>query len=192
MTLRDRVNVKKAAEQAKAGEVEPRKHILLRLQVDRCVRDAYFLGLVFAAFANDDEGLVDAKEREILCQTGEALGMRDDEVDAEITQVMDLSDEDKMTLIAECVEVFDSINVMDAFLKEFSLLWRTGGGSESELDDYLKDFEEWASSDVGRTLKFRRLKPRALDAPLTMSCAVPDDSFWAECDFRLEGWRKWF
>lgn len=154
MALRD---IYKQIEKAEK-EAEERKHILLKLHADRNVCDAYLQGLVFAAYANDDAGIVDEQERDLLRRIGGAFGYQAGEVDLTISRIGALGVKEKMGLIADCVGSFDCSELMEAFVAEFSSVWFVGGGTSEMIGDYLKDFESWAVPDIGKALKARRIK----------------------------------
>ena len=154
MALRD---IYKQIEKAEK-EAEERKHILLKLHADRNVCDAYLQGLVFAAYANDDAGIVDGQERDLLRCIGEAFGYQAGEVDLTISRIGALGVKEKMGLIADCVGSFDCSELMEAFVAEFSRVWFVGGGTSKMFGDFLKDFESWASPEIGQALKARRIK----------------------------------
>ena len=143
MALRDRYLKDQAVGRVAQEKGDDTTHPLLRSAADRDIRDAYFYGLVFAAFANDEQGVVDEQERVKLLEIGGLLQLSTSEVEQAIARVDSLGDADKMALIEECVRGWKDPDVVSAFLVEFETIWKIGGGSYEDLSGFYTDFEKW-------------------------------------------------
>lgn len=117
MTLLDQLK-KKVAVNNFAG-----KHPLLRMGVSRDVRDAYFLGVVLAAFVDDNK--VDAEERAYLEKMGVALGLLKNDVEESIDRVSEIMKDEQAqsSLAMEIAAALKEPSVAKLFLAEFSLIW---------------------------------------------------------------------
>lgn len=125
------------------------QHPIAALEVDRNVRDAYFLGLVFAALANDYK--IDDKERARLDELGVALGVGDKtDVEQAIAGVEMASD--KKLLIEECARQIADPRIAEQFLSEFSSIWALGGGSPAEYEEFRQRLIGWMGDVVGKVL----------------------------------------
>lgn len=156
MALRDRYLKDQAVGRVDQEHGDDSMHPLLRSVADRDVRDAYFYGLVFAAFANDEKGVVDEQERAKLVEIGGLLQLSTSEVEQAIARVDSLGDADKMALIEECVRGWKDPDVVSAFLAEFETIWKTGGGSFEDLSGFYADFEKWMDPQVAEGVKATR------------------------------------
>lgn len=143
MALRDRYQAREAERAKAVKDAEEKRLILEKRGKDRNTRDAYLYGLVFAAFANDDEGVVDDAERRALNEVGDQLQLKDSEVDEDVRRVSRLNLDEKMELIRESVGFLDQADVAELFLCEFSEIWKLGGGSYKDLVGFLGDFKKW-------------------------------------------------
>ena len=85
------------------------------------MRDAYFQGLVFAAFADDNK--VDQCERNKLARIAKTLAVDKDEVDGAIETLMKMDDEAKSYLGKEVAKTLGATDCALLFLCEFSLMW---------------------------------------------------------------------
>lgn len=141
---------KEEAEAAKRKQEA--QHPIAALEVDRNVRDAYFLGLVFAALANDYK--IDDKERARLDELGVALGVGDKtDVEQAIADVEMASD--KKLLIEECARQIANPRIAEHFLSEFSSIWVLGGGSPAEYEEFRKRLIDWMGETVEKALPGR-------------------------------------
>lgn len=135
---------KEEAEAAK--RIQEVRHPIVDLDADRNVRDAYFLGLVFAALANDYK--IDDKERAQLDEIGISLGLGDRaDIEQAIIGVEDASD--KKLLIEECARQIADPRIAEHFLSEFSSIWALGGGSSSEYEEFHKQLIAWIGVEIG-------------------------------------------
>lgn len=156
MALRERIKAKEEAEKAAAQVAEERKQLLLKRGLDRNLRNAYFHGLVVAAFANDDLERVDDAERSFLGDVGLQMSMSESMVLDAINRVSYLDDVPKMELVRESVGCLNRVETAEFFISEFTHIWSLGGGSEQGLADFLGDFDKWLPTDVAREVKCKR------------------------------------
>ena len=122
------------------------RHAVVKMGVDRNVRDAYFQGLVFAAVANDD--LIDESERARLLELGEALELTAEDVAEAMRCLTDMDDDAKMGIIEECARQLTNVEVAECFLKEFSEIWLLGGGKDDEFGDFKAQLIDWMGEDA--------------------------------------------
>jgi len=117
MTLLDQLQ-KNVSEKNVAG-----KHPLLKMDVGRDVRDAYFQGIVLAAFVDDNK--VDAEERAYLTKMGVALGLPKTDVEENINHIAEVMKDEQTqgALATEIAEAVKAPAVAKLFLVEFSLIW---------------------------------------------------------------------
>lgn len=137
---------KLAEEERQRKEAEARRHPLLKWGASRSVRDAYFLGLVFAAIANDDE--IDARERSRLEALGVALELSSKDVAEAIESLLAADDDAKMAFIAECARELSRVEVAECFLKEFEDIWQLGGGRQDEVAEFRTQLISWMRKEV--------------------------------------------
>ena len=142
MSLLKRTKDKQLAAEKKLAA----RHAIVKLGVDRNVRDADFLGLVFAAVANDDE--VDAQERTRLEALGEALELPSKDVADAIESLLAVDDDAKMAFIAECACQLSRVEVAECFLKEFEEIWKLGGGKQDEVAEFRTQLIDWMGKEV--------------------------------------------
>lgn len=142
MSLLKRNKDKQLAEEKKLAA----RHAIVKIGVDRNVRDAYFLGLAFAALANDDQ--IDESERTRLREFGEVLELSVDDVVESIQCLVGMDDDAKMDVIEECARQLTNVDVAEYFLKEFSELWFLGGGNKDEFDEFRSQLIDWMGDDV--------------------------------------------
>lgn len=122
------------------------RHAIVKMDVDRNVRDAYFQGLVFAAVANDNQ--IDESERARLQEFGEALELTAEDVAEAIQGLSGMDDDAKMGVIEECARQLTNVEVAECFLKEFLELWLLGGGKQDEFGDFKSQLIDWMGDDV--------------------------------------------
>ena len=122
------------------------RHAIVKMGVDRNVRDAYFQGLVFAAVANDDQ--IDESERARLRELGEAMELSAEDVAEAIQCLADKDDDAKMGVIEECARQLTNVEVAECFLNEFSELWLLGGGDKDEFGEFKSQLVDWMGDDV--------------------------------------------
>ena len=127
----------------KAPKSDQTVHPILKLGLDRSVIESYFDSIVFAAFANDAEGVVDDGERKKLNDIGGHLGLSSAEVDQTISRIGALGDADKMALVRECLSGWDNSEIVSSFFADFKKVWKIGGGSEEDLRSVYDVFEDW-------------------------------------------------
>lgn len=171
-------------ERARVAQDAEEKLMLRRKRgVSRNSRDAYFHGLVFAAYANDEQGIVDNEEKAWLTEIGGLFQLGQAEVERIIAKVGSLGDADKLSLIEECVRGLQNPEAVASFLWEFGEVWRIGGGSQEDLDGFRDDFEKWLSPDLFNGAKsicattFTPVsKPEAADQSDAVKCEVESSS----------------
>lgn len=115
---------KEAEAEKKRREAEERligSHPIVKMGVGRDVRDAYFQGLVFAAFADDNK--VDQSERNKLARVAKTLAVDEDEVDDAIETLMKMDDEAKLALVEDVAKTLGGTDCALLFLCEFSMMW---------------------------------------------------------------------
>ena len=93
------------------------QHAIVKMGVDRNVREAYFQGLVFAAVANDDA--IDEAERVRLMGLGDSLEIPAEGVSEMCQSLAEADDDTKMSAIEECARQLIEVKVAECFLKEF-------------------------------------------------------------------------
>lgn len=148
---------KLAEEERQRKEAEARRHPLLKRGASRSVRDAYFLGLVFAAFANDEE--MDAGEERLLRDIGSALEMPLADIDESIKALRDCGNDEagierKLALIESCVKSLEKADFFKLFWEDFQKVLKTGSDNVEDLESFKADFFKWAK--VSKTNKTER------------------------------------
>ena len=107
----------------------------------RDIRDAYLYGLVFAAIA--DDGNVDGAETAILSEIATALSLPDGEVEEAISELKAKCAQDKMQLIAECVNALTGNKAgLNLFGAQFIQVWSSHADSKDVLSRLLKRIAE--------------------------------------------------
>ena len=107
----------------------------------RDIRDAYLYGLVFAAIA--DDGNVDGAETAILSEIATALSLPDGEVEEAISELKAKCAQDKMQLIAECVNALTGNKAgLNLFWAQFIQVWSSHTDSKDSLCCLLKVIAE--------------------------------------------------
>lgn len=191
MALRDRIKAKEEAEKAATQAAEERKALLLKRGLDRNLRNAYFHGLVVAAFANDDHELVDDSERSVLQDVGSQMNMSESMVADAINRVSYLNDDAKMELIRETVGCLDRVETAEFFISEFTHIWTLGGGSEQGRVGFLSDFDKWLPIDVGEAILKKRKeaddKRKIQEKKLVESQRKADEFYKTVNTFFLDG-----
>jgi len=132
MTLLDQLK-KNVSEKNVAG-----KHPLLKMDVGRDVRDAYFQGIVLAAFVDDNK--VDAEERAYLTKMGVALGLPKTDVEENINHIAEVMKDEQAqgALATEIAEAVKAPAVAKLFLAEFSLIWSSHAANMETLREWRK------------------------------------------------------
>ena len=140
---------KEAEAEKKRREAEERligSHPIVKMGVGRDVRDAYFQGLVFAAFADDNK--VDQSERNKLVRVAKTLAVDEDEVDGAIETLMKMGDEAKLSLVEEVAKMLGGTECALPFLCEFSLMWMAHGSYDQ------KSLREWRDQLAKRGMPY--------------------------------------
>ena len=107
----------------------------------RDIRDAYLYGLVFAAIA--DDGNVDVAETVILFEIAKALSLPEGEVEEAISELQAKCAQDKMQLIAECVNALTGNKAgLNLFWAQFIQVWSSHTDSKDSLCCLLKVIAE--------------------------------------------------
>lgn len=146
----------------KRKEAEVRRHPLLKNGASRDVRDAYFLGLVFAAVANDEK--LDSAEERTVRDFGRALELPSEDVNESIAAVQrcgtdDESVEKKLALIEECVKAMRQVSFVRLFICDFETVWNAGKGKRADLEDFKSMFNEWVR-DADLVVDEKSISPR--------------------------------
>ena len=108
------------------------KHPLLKMGVDRSVRDAYYDGIVLAAFADDNK--VDEEERGYLSKLGISLGLPPDDVNDNIVRIESADESKRLGIATEIAETIKDQNAAKLFFIEFTLIWTSHTTNEQSLD----------------------------------------------------------
>lgn len=117
-------------------------HPLMKMNVERNVRDAYFQGLVFAAFADDDQ--VDEQEGAYLANAGKTLALSDEDVAEAISFVGTCDDERKIALASDVAHTMKGQPCCELFLCEFSKVWVSHKGHDlKQLQEFRGVLSEW-------------------------------------------------
>jgi len=136
---------KEAEAEKKRREAEERligSHPIVKMGVGRDVRDAYFQGLVFAAFADDNK--VDQSERNKLVRVAKTLAVDEDEVDGAIETLMKMGDEAKLSLGEEVAKMLGGTECALPFLCEFSLMWMAHDSyDQKSLCEWREQLAKW-------------------------------------------------
>ncbi len=114
----------KAAAEKKRREAEEKligSHPVVKMGLGRDVQDAYFQGLVFAAFADDNK--VDKDERGKLVRAAKTLAIGEEDVDRAIAALHELDDAAKLALGEDVAKTLGGTDCALLFLCEFSLMW---------------------------------------------------------------------
>ena len=142
MSLADRLK-QRNLEREVAG-----KHPLIAMGLDRGTRDAYFRGIVLAAFL--DDGKVDESERAYLRRVGLGLDLPDAEVADMISSVGELKTEDEQLALLEEISglINKSVVLVKLFLSEFSLVWRSHSANNAELEAYRSEISKMMGGEI--------------------------------------------
>ena len=151
MSLLKRNKDKQLAEEKKFAA----RHAIVKMGVDRNVRDAYFQGLAFAAIANDDQ--IDESERSRLIVLAEALEISPEYVAETLLTLQEADDDTKNALIEECASQLTNLEVAECFLNEFEELWTLGGGDNDEFVEFKPKLIGWMGGDVGARIQAKEL-----------------------------------
>jgi len=125
-------------------------HPILKMNLDREVRDAYFEGMIFATVADDET--VDDAERAYLEKVAISLGIPGEEVGERIKSFADADSNGKIALGEELADALKGSGVADVLLCEFSLVWAANNHEATELDDFRKQFAEWMEASYDEKL----------------------------------------
>ncbi len=166
MGLKTRKAAEVAAKQQVNAESDAKKHLLIKMGVNRDVREAYLHGLVFAGLANDDdEPEIQGEERAVLNEICTSLEVGLSLIDEIITaEKASIDDDTYKALLRECLVLFSDIKMYDAFLEDFDKVWSVGKGNPAELKSWHNDFEEMVSADVAKVLAERKSVEAKKDA----------------------------
>lgn len=158
MGLKTRKAAEVAAKQQVNAEMDVKKHLLVKMGVDRNVREAYLCGLVFAGLANDDEAPeIQGEERTALDEICASLEIEFSLIDEIITaEKASIDDDTYKDLLRECLGSFSDIKMYDSFLGDFDKVWAAGKGNPSELKSWYRDFEDMTTPIVAEVLAERK------------------------------------
>lgn len=115
-------------------------HPLLKLGVERDVRDAYFDGLIFAALSDDEK--IEEPERDYLAKVAQSLDIPEDEIDERLQNFIK---SDPLNCGMEAVKSLPGKNgeVAKLFLCEFSRVWSSHHQSDDDLCEWRKQLSAW-------------------------------------------------
>lgn len=158
MGLKTRKAAEVAAKQQVNVEADVKKHLLVKMGVNRDVREAYLHGLVFAGLANDDEEPeIQSEERSVLDEICVSLEIEVSLINEIVAaEKASIDDDTYKDLLRECLVLFSDIKMYDAFLEDFDKVWSAGKGNQTELKSWHNDFEEMVSADVAKVLAKRK------------------------------------
>ncbi len=149
------------------------EHPLLRMGVERDVRDAYFDGLVFAALSDDEK--IDEPERDYLAKVAQSLDIPGDEIEERLQNFIK---SDPLNCGMEAVKSLPGKNgeVVKLFLCEFSRVWSSHHQSVDDLCEWRKQLSAWMHLFYDETffVKFDNVVAKVLTDP-TASYALCDD-----------------
>ena len=154
MTLLELAKAKEAEEEKRAEDVEAERkryeaeerligsHPLLKMGVERNVRDAYFQGLVFAAYADDAQ--VDKDEYDALMRIAKTLAVNPADISETISRITGLDDARKLNLVEEIASLLNGQKCALLFLCEFSFLWMSHENfNRGELEGWRNQLSKW-------------------------------------------------
>ena len=158
MGLKTRKAAEVAAKKQVNAEMDVKKHLLVKMGVDRNVREVYLCGLVFAGLANDDEAPeIQGEERTALDEICASLEIELSLIDEIITaEKASIDDDTYKDLLRECLGSFSDIKMYDSFLGDFDKVWAAGKGNPSELKSWHRDFEDMTTPIVAEVLAERK------------------------------------
>lgn len=178
----DRIAAEAAAKAKEAAILrELAVHPVVKARCNRDIRDSYFLGLIFAAIADDEK--VDVDERLILGDIVKSMSLGEGEVDDAITLVAKMSVEDKIQLIKECLcAIKDRESIVKLFYAQFAELWMTGEYDLGELKEYADMFKAWTGvafpSAQMKNMKVVVSNSAELNSAFELNSALDDLAAW--------------
>jgi len=116
-------------------------HPIIKMDVARNVREAYFQGLLFAAFA--DDGKVDEQERARLEKVGLSLEIPEGEVAQMIDDMAKKDDEARLALMEDVSAALKGTSASFLFLCEFTMVWLSHDGDREQLRGYRLHLSDW-------------------------------------------------
>lgn len=150
-------------------------HPVIKMGCSREVRDAYLYGIIVAAIANDDR--IDAEERAALDRIAKSMELPSADVEEAIGRVDQMTPDEKLQLIEECVSAFrDQSDVVKFFYAQFAELWFTGEYNISELTEIAGMFAEWSGVEFP-TGRFKDIKAVVSNAS-TLNSALDSLAAW--------------
>ena len=111
-------------------------HPIIKMDVARNVREAYFQGLLFAAFA--DDGKIDEQERARLEKVGLSLEIPENEMVQMTADVEKMDEADRLALMEDVAAALKGTSAPFLFLCEFSMIWLSHEGDREKLKSYLE------------------------------------------------------
>ena len=109
-------------------------HPIIKMDVARNVREAYFQGLLFAAFA--DDGKIDEQERARLEKVGLSLEIPENEMVQMTADVEKMDEADRLALMEDVAAALKGTSAPFLFLCEFSMIWLSHEGDREKLKSY--------------------------------------------------------
>ena len=150
-------------------------HPVVKMGCGRDVRDAYLCGIVVAAIANDDK--IDAEERSVLDRVANSMELRTSDVVEVITEVNQLSVDEKLQLLGESVGALkDQSDLVKFFYAQFAELWFTGEHDLGELEEIAGMLVAWSGVEFTE----KRLKDikAVVSNGSTLNAALDDLATW--------------
>ena len=150
-------------------------HPVVKMGCGRDVRDAYLCGIVVAAIANDDK--IDAEERSVLDRVANSMELRTSDVVEVITEVNQLSVDEKLQFLGESVGALkDQSDLVKFFYAQFAELWFTGEHDLGELEEIAGMLVAWSGVEFTE----KRLKDikAVVSNGSTLNAALDDLATW--------------
>lgn len=161
----------KAAAEKKRREAEEKligSHPVVRMGLGRDVQDAYFQGLVFAAFADDNK--VDKEERCKLVRAAKTLAIGEEDVDRAIAALNELDDAAKLALGEDVAKTLGGTDCALLFLCEFSLMWMAHESyDQKSLCEWREQLANWGMSYPEKWFaRFDKIAATVEDSPKSL------------------------
>ncbi len=161
----------KAAAEKKRREAEEKligSHPVVKMGLGRDVQDAYFQGLVFAAFADDNK--VDKEERCKLVQAAKALAIGEDDAGGTIVAFEKLEGTAKLALCKEVAKTLGGTDCALLFLCEYSLMWMAHESYDQKpLCKWRRHLADWGMPYPEKWFtRFDKIAATVKDAPKSL------------------------
>ena len=116
-------------------------HPIIKMDVARNVREAYFQGLLFAAFA--DDGKIDEQERARLEKVGPSLDIPENEVAQMVGDMEKMDDAARLALMEDVAAALKGSSAPFLFLCEFTMVWLSHEGDREQLKGFRLHLSDW-------------------------------------------------